>query len=769
MAKTQQHRQVAVETPLGEDVLLLVNMWGSEQLGRPFEFQLELASENSQIKFSDIVGQNVTVRLERPDGSTRYFNGFVSRFTQVSSNRDGARYSATVVPWLWFLTRTADCRIFQAMTVPDIVKQVFRDAGFSDFEVVLTETYQTWEYCVQYRETAFNFVSRLMEQEGIYCFFRHENGRHILVLADSPSAHKPCEGYNKISCQFSGTPVSKQEYISEWVVETRIQPGSCSLNAFDFKNTKKDLHARAQIQREHDGADFDVYDYSTDYTEAQDGESYARRRIEELHSQYEVATATSDARGLCAGGTFTLADHPRKDQNREWLIVGANYTISQAEFSSGGSAESVYSCSLTAIGSTEPFRAARVTSKPTIPGPQTALVVGPSGEEIHTDEYGRVKVQFHWDRYGKADDNSSCWIRVAQVWAGRQWGAIYTPRVGQEVIVEFLDGDPDHPIITGRVYNGQAMPPYGLPANKTISTLKSNTTKGGGGFNEIRFEDKKGEEQLFIHAQKNEDIRVKSDCYEWIGNNRHLVVKKDQIEHVENNRHETVDMDHIEKIGKDRHLDVKGKECKQVKQALSLKVGQKGDEKFGTNYALEAGQSMHLKAGMTLVIEAGTGITLKCGGNSVVIDPSGVTLKGMSVVLDGTTTRINSGPGSPAGSGAGCSPMTPSAPSDAEEADNADPGEVAKVKAEQTQTKSGKYGSTPTKAHKPDSQKKSWIEIELVDEEGNPVPGERYEVQLPDGSVAQGCLDHEGKARVEGIDDGNAEVRFPDLDNRSVQ
>jgi type VI secretion system secreted protein VgrG len=775
MARTQQHRQVAVETPLGEDVLLLVGMWGSEQLGRPFEFQLDLASENPQIKFSDIVGQNVTVRLEQSEGSMRYFNGFVNRFTQVSSGGDGTRYSATMVPWLWFLTRTADCRIFQAMAVPDIVKQVFRDAGFSDFEDALTQTYRTWEYCVQYRETAFQFVSRLMEQEGIYYFFRHENGRHVLVLSDSPSAHKPCPGSEKISCQFSGAPVADQEYISQWVVETRIQPGSFSLNAFDFKNTKKDLHARAQIPREHHGADFDVFDYSVDYTEAQDGETYARRRIEELHSQYEVATATSNARGIHTGGTFTLADHSRKDQNREWLITGASYTISQSEFSSGESGgECTYSCALTAIGSTDPFRPARVTPKPTIPGLQTALVVGTSGEEVYTDEYGRIKVQFHWDRYGKADENSSCWIRVAQVWAGRQWGAIYTPRVGQEVIVEFLDGDPDHPIITGRLYNGQAMPPYGLPANKTISTLKSSSTKGGGGFNEIRFEDKKGEEQVFIHAEKNLDIRVKNDRFETVSNDRHLHVEKDKFEHVDNNRHEQVDADHKEEIGKDRHLKVIGKEAKEVGGSLSLTV--KGDviEAFKANHSEQTAQNLYLKA-MGIVIEGMQGITLKCGGNSVVLDPVGVTLSGSMVTLDGKMTMINSGPGSPPASGQAGNAVAPAAITAALDADKADPGEVAEIKAEQIQTKKGKYGSTPIKPHKPPEtkeekeQKNSWIEIELVGEDDSPIPGETYRIALPDGSVVEGTLDDKGLARVEGIDPGTCQITFPNLDQEAWQ
>jgi type VI secretion system secreted protein VgrG len=760
MAKTQQHRQVAIETPLGKDVLLLVDMSGREELGRPFEFHLDLASENPQIKFSDIVGQNVTVQLELADGSARYFNGFISRFTQVSSGGDGARYSAIMVPWLWFLTRTADCRIFQEMTVPDIIKQVFRDAGFSDFEDALTGTYRTWEYCVQYRETAFNFVSRLMEQEGIYYFFRHENGRHVLVLADSPGTHQPCPGYESISCQFSGAPVSEQEYIAEWVVETRIQPGSFSLNAFDFKNTKKDLHARASIPREHKAADFDVYDYSADYTEAGDGESYARRRIEELHSQYEVVTATSNARGLYTGGTFTLADHPRTDQNHEWLITGASYTITQSEFSSGdGGQECVYSCSLTAIGSTEPFRPARTTPRPTIPGPQTAIVVGPSGEEIHVDEFGRVKVQFHWDRYGKADENSSCWVRVGQTWAGKQWGAIYTPRIGQEVIIEFLEGDPDHPIITGRVYNGQAKPPYDLPANKTMSTLKSNSTTGGAGFNEIRFEDKKGEEQVFIHAEKNQDIRVKNDCYEWIGNDRHLVVKKDQIEHVENNRHETVDMDHIEKIGKDRHLDVTGKQAVKIGQSLSLTVTGDVIDAFKANHVENVTQNRYIKA-MGIKLEGATGIELKCGGSSIVLTPAAIFITG------GPLVNVNSGSGPPVSPPA-AQAVSPTSPKNAEDADSADPGEVDEIKAEQTKTKSGKYGSTPVKPYKPDPEKKSWVEIKLVDKEGKGLAGERYRVELPDGSVVEGSLDDKGEARVEGIDPGQCKVTFPDRDGKA--
>jgi type VI secretion system secreted protein VgrG len=354
--------------------------------------------------------------------------------------------------------------------------------------------------------------------------------------------------------------------------------------------------------------------------------------------------------------------------------------------------------------------------------------------------------------------------------AGKKWGQLFLPRIGQEVIVEFLEGDPDRPIITGRVYNGVAMPPYELPANKTMSTLKSNSSKGGGGFNEVRFEDKKGEEQIFIHGEKNQDIRIKNDCFEWIGNNRHLIVKKDQLEHVENNRHEIVDADHMEEIGKDRHLKVKGKQAMEIVGSKSLKVAGDVIEEFKANHSEKASMSYYLKA-MGIVIEADTGITLKVGGNSVVIDNTGVTVKGSLVTIEGSMVKIDSGPGSPAASGSPGSLISPAAPTKAEEADKADPGEVEQVKARQRQLKAGKYGSTQVQAFKPpktDEEKAarpSWIEIKLKDDDGNPVPGQKYKVSLPDGkTVAEGTLDGNGFARVDGVEPGTCKITFPDLD-----
>ena len=642
MAITQENRELEIATPLGKDVLLLTSMSGTEQLGRPFEYQLELASEDHQIKYADIVGQNVTIRLNLSGDKTRYFNGFVSRFTQTLPVGRLASYRATVVPWLWFLTRTADCRIFQEMTVPDITEKVFRDHGFTDFERSLSGSYRTWTYCVQYRETDFNFVSRLMEQEGIYYFFKHENGKHLLVLADSASAHEPYPELEELEYHPADKGTKTEECVSDWVVGTHLQPGSYALNDFDFENTKKDLQARAKVDREHAAAKFEIYDYPGEYVESNDGQEYAKKRIEELQAQYEVVLANSDARGVCTGCTFTLANHPREDQNRQYLITSANFNIKAGEFYSGGQTDGkgFYSCSFTAIDATQPFRSPRITPKPSIPGPQTAMVVGPSGEEIYTDEYGQVKVKFHWDRYSKADENSSCWIRVAQVWAGKNWGAMYIPRIGQEVIIEFLEGDPDQPIITGRVYNDQAKPPYVPKTNPTISTLKSNSSKGGGGFNEIRFEDKKGDEQIFIHGEKNLDVRVKNDLFETVINNRHLHVEKDKFEHIDNNRNELVEADHKEEIGKDRHLNVKGKEAKEITDSMSLTV--KGDviEVFKSNHSEQTTKDYYLKA-QNVVIEGLQNITLCVGGSYIAIEPAAIEIKTSGQLkIEGTTVDV---------------------------------------------------------------------------------------------------------------------------------
>ena len=637
MAKaTQSHRQIAVGTPLGEDVLLLRGFSYCEQLGHPFEMTLDVLSDTSDVSFDDILGQNVTVRVQKPaDDEPRHFNGLVSRFEQLSASGRTMAYSATVVPWLWLLTRSSDCRIFQEMTVPDIVKQVFRDHGFTDFEDRLSGSYRTWEYCVQYRETDFNFVSRLMEQEGIYYFFEHEDGKHTMVLADSKSAHAPFSGYEEIPFRPPDTAFREKEYVHELHVAQLVQPGVYGHTDFDFKVPKKSLLTKAQIQRSHAVPNGEIYDYPGEFVEFGDGESYAKYRIEEMHSDFEVCAGESDARGIAAGCKFSLVDHPRASFNREHLVTSCVIQASTDEFDSadGGQAGPTFNCLFNAIDFAQQFRATRVTPKPMVRGPQTAMVVGPSGEEIYTDQYGRVKVMFHWDRYSKADENSSCWIRVAQVWAGKKWGAMYIPRIGQEVIVEFLEGDPDRPIITGRVYNGVSMPPYDLPGEMTKSTIKSNSSKGGEGFNEIRFEDKKGEEQVFIHAEKNLDIRVENDRMEWIFNDRHLKVENDKFEEVKNDRHEVVTNEHFEEIGADRNLMVRGHEAKEVMMTTSLTSHQDIEEEFMMNHKETVTMGYTLKA-LNITIEATASIEIKCGGSKISLNPGMVEISAPMIKIN---------------------------------------------------------------------------------------------------------------------------------------
>jgi type VI secretion system secreted protein VgrG len=635
MALTQTNRLLAIQTPLGEDVLAVQSFTGNEQFARLFQYEAELLSEDHNLSFEDIIGAEVTVRLETTRGDTRWFHGIVSRFVQgpASDTRYGA-YRATIVPWLWLLTRTSDCRIWsgsdQTRTVPEIVEQLFQDRGLDAFENHLTGTYHPWEYCVQYRETDFNFVSRLLEQEGISYYFQHEDGKHTLVLVDSIDRLTPLPGYEEISYRSSEHASTDLEHIRHWSLQKQLLSGSFVHKDFDFERPKKDLGTEPRIiARAHAGATFEIYDYPGLYTDPGHGKALAEIRIQEIQSDHALLQGQADARGLAAGHTVNFQDLPREDQNRKYLVLSVQHNVRSDTFESGRASDTgdlFYHCDFSVMPADEVFRPARITPKPLIDGPQTAIVVGPVGEEIHTDQYGRVKVRFHWDRYGAADEKSSCWIRVAHSWAGKKWGAFFTPRIGQEVVVEFLEGDPDRPIITGRVYNAENTVPYPLPAHKTLSTLKSNSSKGGQGFNEIRFEDKKGEEQIFVHGEKNVDIRVKNDRFETIGNNRHLDVKKDMFEHVENNRHEIVDADHKEKIGKDRHLKVVGKEVKAVDGSQSLTV--KGDviEVFKANHSEQTTADYYLKAD-NICIEAMTNITLKVGQTTLAMEAGGLGIK----------------------------------------------------------------------------------------------------------------------------------------------
>jgi type VI secretion system secreted protein VgrG len=630
--RTMKTRALSLDTPLGEDKLFIMSVHGNEALGRLFQFELDVFSEGSPVDPNKILGQNVTIRMNMPQQKSRYFNGFISKFTllgidESKETRKIFTYRATMVPWTWFLTRTSDCRIFQNMTVPDIIEAVFRGHQMTDFQRDTTETYRTWEYCVQYRETDFNFICRLMENEGIYFYFTHENGKHVLHYCDGPTNHKPADGYDQLVFDRPDLGSKNDNFVWNWTYGTEITPNQYAHTDYDPLNPKTDLGKSLNVEHPHDPGTFEIFDYPGAYVTTDDAKFYANVRLQEYLTDYEVANGTSSARGLQAGVTFTLVQHPVCPEE-DYLITGITYQFHGDDMGAGlgrGGGGQGFLCQISAIPNKWTFRPDRITPKPIVQGPQTAVVVGKAGEEIWTDKYGRVKVKFFWDRDPAKNETSSCWVRVSQNWAGKNWGIIFTPRIGQEVIVDFLEGDPDRPIITGRVYNGENAPPYDLPSMATISTMKSNSSKGGQGFNEVRFEDKKGEEQLFIHAEKNMDIRVKNDRFETITHDRHLVVENEKFEHVKQKRHEIVDVDHMELIKGDRHLKVKGKECKEVTGSLSLKVTGDVAEKFESNHEEQTTSDYYLVA-KNVVIEGKETVTVKVGSNYIAIDKDGIKI-----------------------------------------------------------------------------------------------------------------------------------------------
>ena len=579
---TQTTRHIDIDTPLGEDVLLLQRFSAHEEMGSMFTFDLDLLSKNHEIKFDEIIGQNVTISMELPGGGKRYWNGFINRFEQVvSTRRKFEQYEATMVPWLWFLTLTSDCRIFQEKTVPDIIKKVFKDLGFSDIEDRLSPGYRTWNYCVQYRETHFNFVSRLMEQEGIYYYFLHEKAKCTIVLCDSLSKHDKYGDYGEIKYIPDTIHSSLQERISDWTIQKQVLPGKFAHTDYNFEKPTTSLMSTEKDQKGHARGKYEIYDFPGEYPEKADGDRYAKVRMEELAHAHEVCTGQSDSRGLCSGYKFKLVNHPRGDQNREYLILSTDYQAAAENYETSSGQDDMCACFFTVIPGEVQYRQERKTPKPVIQGTQTAVVTGPAGEEIHTNKYGQVKVQFHWDRDGKNDENSSCWIRVRQTWAGKGWGGLYIPRIGQEVIVDFLEGDPDQPIVVGTVYHATNMPPYDLPAEKTKSTLKSDSTIGGGGSNEFRFEDKKGSEEVYLHGQKDWTIAIENNKNQTVGNN--------ETHSVGNNRSKTVGVDQSETIGSNKTIKVGQNHNETIALNKTMNVGVNHTESVGANMTLNVG------------------------------------------------------------------------------------------------------------------------------------------------------------------------------------
>jgi type VI secretion system secreted protein VgrG len=658
-------RVMEIVTPLGADVLLFHSLTGREEMSRLFEYQVGLLSVKDDINLDEILGRNVTVRLALPNDETRFFNGYVTRFAEGGTLGRFRRYVATVRPWLWFLTRTADCRIFQEQTVPDIIKAVFADHGVADVKFELTSAYRKWTYCVQYRETDFNFVSRLMEHEGISYYFRHTEGHNTLVLTDSTSMHTPVAGYETLSFISREEQIRPElEHISSWDFSREIQPGVYVQDDYDLERPGVELKTSKVLARDHVLGDYEVFDYPGFYTQKADGEHYAAVRIDELGSQFAFARAKTNARGLTVGSLLTLEDHPRADQNREYLVLSAGYDLVFENYESVPNPNPAgFSCGFLVMPSSQQFRPHRTTPKPFVQGPQTAVVVGPSGEEIFTDELGRVRVQFHWDRRGKNDEHSSCWIRVSQYWAGKGWGAIHIPRIGHEVIVDFLEGDPDQPIVVGRVYNGTNVPPYKLPDNKTQSGVKSRSSLQGtpDNFNEIRFEDLKGQEEINIHAERNLSTSVEADESRSVGHDRSTTIDHDDVLTVKHDRKITV------KEGNETHIVEKGKRSTNVKLLdrvdakdielhatshvhvigdgyVSVVSGQNGMQVYPGFVAVGTNQMANSTKydGSGILVHGVPKVTIEAGGSKIEIEGGGIKITSTAPVeITGSMIKLN--------------------------------------------------------------------------------------------------------------------------------
>ncbi len=699
MALDQSTRFISITSPLG-DAIALTGFSLREEMSRLFTCELELISTKTSIAAGDIIGKNVTVEVFVSDGETRYLNGYISQFTADYGDGDATQYRAELVPWLWFLTQTADCRIFQNKSIPEIIEAIFQDLGFTDYDVSeIKQTHPKREYCVQYRETDFNFVSRLMEQEGIFYYFRHEEGKHTLVLADQTGAYKDLPE-NKVECPTSEGSSPVTDHITSWAHHYAFVSGRWAQTDYNFETPDTSLMTNCGTKVKLPGVSkYEIYDYPGEYPDKAAGDREVKFRMEEEEATYDSVRGTSTCRTFAAGGKFTLTTHScSAEQNKSYVVTSIQHHATGVAYATGvREAGSEYSNHFVCIPSDVVCRPARITPKPVLSGVQTAVVVGPDGEEIYCDKYGRVKVQFHWDREGKKDAESSCWIRVAHNVAGKKWGFFSVPRIGQEVVVDFLEGDPDRPLIVGSVYNAQQMPHYALPDEMTKSYIKTNSSKGGEGYNEILFEDKKDSERLFLHAQKDLDVRVRNDAksrvygnsHEIIGwekdgdkggdhrlmiyQDQHTNVKRNDVVHVEGNSQFMVgngeadsggNVDIVienaktEDIGQGSDLTIGGPCRQKIGGMLSQTVGGNIQIKSGGDIAAESGPAneIHLKAGMKVIIEAGMQLSLIGPGGFIDIGPAGVTIQGILV-------KINSG--GAAGNGKGCSPEEPEAAEEA--------------------------------------------------------------------------------------------------------
>lgn len=846
------------------DDFLVTRYRGSEGICQLYRFEIELASQQEGWALANIVGKSAALSIATSEGE-RYFHGVVSRFELTGETVDMTYYRAELVPSLWLLTHRYCSRIFQNKDVKTIINEVLTGGGIAadHFDMSkLAKTYPEREYCVQYRETDFNFICRLMEEEGIWWYFDQTKDKPVLKMCEKANDYLAITGEAKLAYRSAAGMNVDVEHIWRFRLGQTVRPGAVSLTDFDFKNPQLGLDVNASSGRD---AGLAFADYPGIYSAQARGTSLAKLRAEEFECSRISGNGLSNSRRIAPGRTFELTDHPSVAMNQKYLVTTALHQGKQAitRTTSGGGERggvlnvrihealvaarthempavrelaegllmmagkinagdptadrglsawlyhggqvvresatvamaqganpleflsppnllsdiamsaivdfesSLYQCRFECIPATVEFRPPRITPWPIVRGAQTARVVGPESEEIHCDEYGRVKVQFHWDTMGfeggdakRFGADSSCWIRVSQGAAGGQYGMMFIPRVGQEVIVDFLEGNPDYPVIVGRVFNKDHMPPYALPDHKTRSVIKTHTSKGGGGCNEIRFEDLKDKEQLFIQAQRQMDLRVKASHFHTVGGAYHLRVGDELREFVNKSKHVHIKEHLYTWVEGEEHRAIQGLQAIEVQGTRSIHVKDSAMDLYGADHKMEVTGTFEVAADKIL-LDAPGGIEIKSGGSSITLSSSGVHIVGSMVY-------INSGSG-PAVAPASASGMSPAAAEDPTAADKSDPGKDTRYTAPgvtpPVQPSLPDVPGEPFEPEQPTPAETSWIEIELVDEAERPVAGERYEIITPDGKKREGVTDANGRARISSIQPGNCQIKFPRLDS----
>ena len=652
---TQEHRFFSIsDFSQGKDTFIITSLEGSEYISDLFEVNVEVISENLAIKPDDIVGKSGDITMHNEN--ERVFHGFVRSFTVgeiVATNL--RQYKMSLVPWLWFLSKTNNHRIFQDKNAKDIISQIFQDLGFTDFDFRAAGG-KPREYCIQHNESDLHFVSRLMEEEGIAYFFKHESGKHKMIIVDQKNAY---DDFAETDLEYSNGS-SPDEQISRWEHLYNFKKGQWSFADYNYEDPTKKLFANTKTTSKFaNNGRYEHYEYPGMY-DFGSGDDLVKIRLDAEEAGIDLVSASSDCTTFYAGGKFKVAKHESKTEKGEYIVVSIHHRAFDSTHIAGGSGSGStgYTNNFICIPSSVHFRPEPVHPKPVMRGPQSAIVTGPSGEEIYVDDLGRIKVQFYWDREGKKDENTTCYIRVMQTWAGAQWGASFIPRIGHEVIVDFLDGDPDRPIITGTVYNGKNKPPF---SSKTQSGIRTRSSKSGtaANCNELIFDDKKGSEQFNMHAEKDMNTVVENDETLSVGNDRTKTIDHDENSTISNDRNKTVGNNQSEKIGGNKTIKVDGNHSETVNKNVSISVSENHTETVGKNMKITISQDLtesvsgsysesvtkaYNATAKTITMEAADQITLKTGSAKIIMKKSGdITISGKNINVKGSGNIVLKG------------------------------------------------------------------------------------------------------------------------------